>query len=188
MIRVDYDRDNSRYTLRLRNLSIGNNSLITIKFDTGAINTVIGIRTLFKYMSINDKTKLLNAFENSGIESEPFHSASGDELIGYPCIVHNVEISGEKVKNFCFYLIINTDRPIALLGDDFISCCDFSHNKHEDIIINDFDDRAIYSKFLKKSSRVLELDEIVNSIDSDSKRKDEAAGFDKYVESKIGGT
>ena len=67
MIRVDYDRDNSRYTLRLRNLSIGNNSLITIKFDTGAINTVIGIRTLFKYMSINDKTKLLRLFMgNSG--------------------------------------------------------------------------------------------------------------------------
>ena len=81
MIRVDYDKDNSRYTLRLRNLGIGNNNFIVVKFDIGAVNTVIGIRTLFKYMSINEKNKLLTAFENSGIQSQHFHSASGDELI-----------------------------------------------------------------------------------------------------------
>lgn len=165
MIKVKYNKQLSIYMLRLDNFSLGDTDTIFLKFDTGAINTVIGIRVLFEYLSKNDFNKLLEALKESGIEAESFKSASGNELLGYPCVVHNVEISGEHFENFCFYLIINSDRNIALLGDDFISHCDFKHKKQGDIIISDFEDASMYESF-RRGSKVLELNEIVKSINS----------------------
>lgn len=163
MIKVKYNRDLSIYTLRLDNFSLGDTDTVFLKFDTGAVNTVIGVRVLFEYLSKNDLSTLIKSFEASSIEKQCFKSASGNDLSGYPCVVHNIEISGEHFDNFCFYLIVNSTRRIALLGDDFISHCDFKHNKQQDIIISDFDDKTMYNKFLSHSS-VFELNELVSSI------------------------
>lgn len=62
--------------LRLDNFSLGDTDTIFLKFDTGAINTVIGIRVLFEYLSKNDFNKLLEALKESGIEAESFRRGS----------------------------------------------------------------------------------------------------------------
>ena len=165
MIRVRYNKELSIYTLRLDNLDFGDGTVITMKFDTGAVNTVIGLRTLFKYLSKKELDTLLSMFEASDIEKVRFNSASGGELWGYPCVVHNVEISNAVIENFCFYVITNTNREVALLGDDFISCCNFRHEQDGDIIITDFDDDEVCMRF-KSKSKGLELDEVIKSLKS----------------------
>lgn len=169
-----------------KDLGIGDGTAIFMKFDTGAVNTVIGLRTLFKYLSKNNLDKLLNMFEISGIHKEKFNSASGDALYGYPCVLHDVEVSGIRIKNFCFYIIVNDKRTLSLLGNDFISFCDFSHKKGEDIIITNYNDVEAYKSFMIKSqSKVLELDEIFKDINSDYEyRKNIAAGLQDLIKSK----
>lgn len=51
MIRVRYNKELSIYTLRLDNLNFGDGTIITMKFDTGAINTVIGLRVSLKFLN-----------------------------------------------------------------------------------------------------------------------------------------
>lgn len=186
MINVEYDKIKMRYTLMFKNLGIGDGTAIFMKFDTGAVNTVIGLRTLFKYLSKNNLDNLISMFESSGIHKERFNSASGDELYGYPCILHDVEISGTSIKNFCFYIIVNDKRTLSLLGNDFISFCDFSHKEGGDIIITKYNDTEAYRSFMNKSkSKVLQLDEIVKDVINDYEyRKNISAGLQDLIKSK----
>lgn len=178
MIRVKHNEDLSMYSLILNDLKFGDGTAIAMKFDTGAVSTVIGIRTLFKYLSENELDLLLNMFENSGIEKVSFNSASGGELWGYPCVVHDVMLSNTVIDTFCFYVIVNTNRNIALLGDDFISCCTFKHEAYNDIVIDSCSHESACERFKSKSNfKVLELDEVVLSLDYKREVKNIAAGF-----------
>lgn len=65
-----------------------------------------------------------------------FTSASGHKMYGIRSIFHDVRISGVKLEKFYFYLLLGSNRPIALIGDDFISCCSFTHEPKQDILAN----------------------------------------------------
>ena len=54
-----------------------------------------------------------------------------------------MSLSDYPIDKFYYYLIVDVDDVVALLGDDLISCCDFHHRKREDIEIVDFD-RSLY--------------------------------------------
>lgn len=147
---------NSSYKLQISNLIDKDN--IWFKFDTGAINTVISLKALISTKKIQyvDKNSLKERLR-VGIPTKPFKSASGDDMIGYLCKATNVEIDNVVLNQFYYYLTLNTEYPIALLGDDFISCCNFTHSTHSDIIIKSFDS-ANYK--IKHSTDALSENEI----------------------------
>ena len=160
MIRAEYSKDFSTYTLVLSDIEFSDGISLNMKFDTGAVRTVISIWSLFQHLSINTINRLKEGFENAGIKSKEFSSASGNELKGYPCVIHNAKLNGVVIKDFCFYLILDTRRKIALIGDDFVSCCDFHHIIDGDIVIDSFDSDLAYEKF-KLDHEPFELNEII---------------------------
>ena len=160
MIKVKYMEASSVYALTLSDISFGDGTAVIMKFDTGAVRSVISIWSLFQYLSINTINNLRDGFEKAGIKPKDFSSASGNELKGYPCVIHNARLKGTLIKDFCFYLILDSRRKTALLGDDFIACCDFHHSINGDIIIDDFDNKLAYEKF-KSYNEPFELNELI---------------------------
>lgn len=63
MIRVDYSKDFAAYTLALTDFSFGDGTTINMKFDTGAVKSVISIWALFQRISINQIDNLRKGFE-----------------------------------------------------------------------------------------------------------------------------
>ena len=147
MIKVRYHSDAMCYTLTINDLGIGDVSRFPIKFDTGATSTVIGIYTLFNRISPNNIQKLKDGFEKAGIQPRDFSSATGHQLLGYPCKVHGVDVSGHILEDFYFHLVLDTKRKLSLLGNDFISCCNFKHEIDSNILIEDYDLKSYSEKF-----------------------------------------
>lgn len=154
MISVDYRK--SSYRLTISNLlNSENNDLIMFKFDTGAVQTIISIEALLDDIELEniDKNRIKITFENkfkTHIKTV-FKSASGTDMAGYLCKSRNVLVDETEFKEFFYYLTFDTNRKLALLGDDFISCCDFVHSAGNDILIRGFD-RARYTGQHKSGS------------------------------------
>lgn len=137
MIKIHYG--NSAYHIKLLNLI--NNKVTVFKFDTGAINTIISFEALVdgKMLKQIDKQNFMNSLRKN-IPTKDFRSASGNYMKGFLCKATDVKIGDAILSKFYYYLVFNINHKIALLGDDFISCCNFIHESNSDIIINDFDD------------------------------------------------
>lgn len=109
---------------------------ITMKFDTGASNTVISLRVL---TDNDDAERIIRQYcsrQHIGIKT--FYSATGHPMEGIPIKVANVSISGNQWRVFYYHLILNVKNNVALLGDDFISSCEFRHTRKGSIIVSDF--------------------------------------------------
>lgn len=66
--------------------------------------------------------------------------SSNTKMVGYPCVINNIELSGVLLKEFYFYLCVGANNPdIALLGNDFLRFCDFNKEKNSDIEITSID-------------------------------------------------
>jgi len=159
----------SAYYFRLKKINPNTDDVIPLKFDTGAVNTVISLNTLLANKGIDvesDEAKLLKEnFRTSlrpDISKKIFYSASGNDMIGFLCHSKNVKLSGYEVKNFYYYMVYNIDKQIALLGDDFISCCHFNHESNSDIVITYFNS-TLYESKCKRTS--LDTDEVFEIFD-----------------------
>ena len=130
MINIRYAGKESYYTVRLSGL---NDDIITGKFDTGAVATIITSKKLG--LSDEQVERLREYFAKSGIEPENFYSATDGKMGGYLVKAENVMLYGTVLKKFYYYLILDNSLDKALLGDDFISCCTFNHQPKSDIII-----------------------------------------------------
>lgn len=77
-------------------------------------------------------------------------------------MLHDIRLSDVCIKEFYFYLALDVNRPVSLLGDDFISCCKFEHEIGSDIIIHRYDeDRAgDMFKSMNGSKKIFGLNEI----------------------------
>ena len=108
---------------------------VSIKFDTGATDTIITTGAL----GLDDiqSAVLLKSIENRNIKKNRFTSASNDSFVGYSCYCDDLKIGDVELKRFYYYIVFN-DKPKALLGDDFISCCIFSHGYKSDIVVTSF--------------------------------------------------
>lgn len=113
-----------------------------LKFDTGAAHTIITLSTFIKPNSEDYRQRFLIAeqLRNSHYKKNDFFAAFG---LSRPCILccaPKLLLDGCMFEDFYFYLAVPTkkdeeiameygdrvvDRPKALLGMDFISCCDF---------------------------------------------------------------
>ena len=105
-------------------------------FDTGAVCTVLSVEALTS--ELVDKETLCHKLDQKA-RRRRFLSASGTEMHGYLVCAESMSLSDYPIDKFYYYLIVDVDDVVALLGDDFISCCDFHHQKKEDISIVDFD-------------------------------------------------
>lgn len=134
MIHFRYNRLTRSYRTSL-DIQKNEKDFVSIKFDTGATNTIITTGAL-GFDSVQ-AALLLKNIQDGKLKSNKFTSASGNTFIGYPCYCDNLKIGNIQMKRFYYYIVFH-DKPKALLGDDFISCCTFSHGFKSDIIVTAF--------------------------------------------------
>lgn len=172
---VEFRHSLSAYYAEIRNII---DDIIMIKFDSGATNTVISYEMLTRETTsfpkdisklTNDEIDTIKANierKNRFIDRikekhqlHPFHSASGTPMLGVLSKVNNISISGHLLRApFYYYLILDIESPLALLGDDFISCCDFSHKVNGDIKITYIDEK--YYENYNDERSILEMNEL----------------------------
>ena len=104
--KIEYSKPARTYTISVT-MRKSFSRRITFKFDTGATSTMITVNSLFSNKELATKAVLFlnNCFEKEGLQ--PF--------------------------KFYFYLVFSTAFPKALLGVDFISCCDCNMLAGQDI-------------------------------------------------------
>lgn len=125
-------------------------------YYTGAINNSMGVRTLAKFDSgasvsiiglarfgtkINNERfieEFLKYTKRHKINSEKYTVANGQSIITYPCIIDSISLDGIIISNFMFRIILDKEANRFLIGDDFISCCKFTHEIGGAIEISEF--------------------------------------------------
>ena len=96
---------------------------MTLVLDTGSPISIISYKSLLRSFlpqdikSIFDKLNMDNYTEECG-----FKSATGNNIISKPAILHDVQLSGHTISKMGIFLS-NIEKPLALLGTDFIDAC-----------------------------------------------------------------
>ena len=73
----------------------------------------------------------------------------------------NVTIGNYKIEHFYYYFIPQNKRPIALLGNDFLRFCEYTHKIEGNIYITKIDMVAYKSYY----ENAIDIDEISALID-----------------------
>lgn len=133
---IEAHHENGAYFVMLRTPN-AENPIVTMKFDSGAINTVISVEALTA--KTIDKDQLVGNIKGKAAR-KMFRSASGNKMEGYLVCATDVVLSGKVFDEFYYYLLVDVDDSVGLLGDDFISKCEFSHKIDGNIEITAFDD------------------------------------------------
>lgn len=149
---------NGIYIVALKNLS-SDSDLIVAAFDTGAVNTVISLE---EFMTDEiDKEHFVSELDRK-TSSKIFRSASGNEMKGYPVCAEDVVIAGITIPKFYYYLIVDTDAAVGLVGNDFISKCKFWHNVDGDIEVAEFDFAGYDAEFVRSAVSGKEIERLVD--------------------------
>ena len=135
MIKARYNKETEAFMLKVDHHGIGDFDSFSMKFDTGAVATVIGAGQLFEDYSEKNASDFRVLFEKAGVEI-PF---------------------------LPFYLVVNTSRNVSLLGNDFISHCRFVHEPQGDIEIVEYDRLAVKRSFLDKNKRAFDMNELTKA-------------------------
>ncbi len=155
---VLYDRYARDYTIEIEKIT-KDFQRIKFKFDTGASNTTITVNSLFTNSLVSAKVILY--FKKCRDEKKylfnDFRSASGDYMSGVLCSIDNFTFTGFSPFKFYFYLIFSTAYQKALLGVDFIECCDFNCKPRENIEIENFHD-SMYSAMFGITAKTHAID------------------------------
>ena len=73
------------------------------------------------------------------VERRDSFSVSGHPVYGYPVTAHDVRIGNFVMQDFYYYLVLENELDIALLGFDFIDHCKRHGNPGDDIILTEFE-------------------------------------------------
>lgn len=119
-----------------------NGRIFSIKFDPGAEQTVISVDFLTDGLSEDQKKKIIELIKSRHTPNGDFVSASGAPFKGYLVHARNVMVGNEVFDDFFYYLILENNRIVALLGEDFLENCGYRHLPHGNIEINTFDNEA----------------------------------------------
>lgn len=150
MIKFRYNKASRSYIVRL-DMQKNDKDLVLMKFDTGASDTIITTGALG--LDSIQADILLRSIQDGKLKGNEFSSASGDSFIGYPCYCDNLKIGDVQIKRFHYYIVFN-DKPKALLGDDFISCCTFNHGFKSDIVVTAFNSEEYGRQCVSDAKRV----------------------------------
>ena len=156
-----------------------------ITFDTGAAVTVLGCNMLFDLGITESRSELaiMRLLTISGITPRVFYSATKTEMLGYPCVIENMKLSGVVIDKFYFYLFLGGDNPdVSLLGNDFLKYCEYTKKLDSDIVITDFNNILYESNFLSetKSKRAFPVNLILDELERIESTKDLASAF-RYI-------
>ena len=160
MIDVDITANNVASSYRVP-LILGE-SILGLKWDSGAKYTVISVKVLNSDLSSIDMVHIKQYCEEHGNHKEQFVSASGHTFDGYLVMAHDVTIGYTVFSEFYYYLVVENQRDVALLGYDFTDCCRSSHNPHDDIVVTEFDNEGYGASDLE----AMDSDEVIAFIDS----------------------
>lgn len=149
-----YDRYARDYTIEIKKIA-KDFQRIKFKFDTGATNTIITVNSLFTDSVLAAKVILYlkKCRDEKKYLFNDFKSASGNNMSGVLCSIDNFTLTGLEPFKFYFYLIFSTAHQKALLGVDFIECCDFHCKVRRNIEIENFHD-SIFRNVWHYSSNV----------------------------------
>ncbi len=130
LFEVMYYKKSGSYITTLEPVDKGWNRVL-LKVDTGAVVTSITLGALFNLNELteDEQNLLKDQILLLDYPQIPLRSASDNEMIGILCHVKNVIVAEQKFNDFYFYLIPMFHEK-ALLGADFISCCEFVHKKN----------------------------------------------------------
>lgn len=121
------------------------------KFDSGAAISIIGLERFGR--ELQDKL-FLDFFDkyikDNGIDKKVYTAANGQEIETYPCTIDKISLDGTDIINFRFGLVLTQKSNRFLLGDDFISCCEFQHMIGGSILVNDFS-QSRYEAYTSKT-------------------------------------
>ena len=121
--------------------------------DTGASNTVISIKALYKKITDIQYYILKDAISQSNTFSKTFSSVRGkNDINGVLCRLPEIVINGYSIQDFPFYLIDDREKANALIGYDFVSSCDLIQRKDGDMKFYNFDINSMRSKMESDNS------------------------------------
>lgn len=165
MTNVLYRRDLNRYVFPADNYIVDDSS-VYFKFDTGADHSIINVSSLFSSDYLAERVVLYVkelTEKKIGIPGA-FRSVSGDFTDGILCYVPDFKFN-EEIFPFYFYLITSTAYKKALIGVDFISCCDFSCESGKDIIIEKFhNSRYIGALSFQEKEKAINMNDLLEEI------------------------
>ncbi len=159
MIRFLYSQRTKNYIGYLENTDIFKDIKIPVKFDTGAVATIFTAKVFG--LSEERVRAVASRIEQKALTRQSFTSATGHIFYGYPCYCDNIKLGDIILKRFYYYLVLDSSRSKALIGDDFISCCTFSHSYESDIVVTGFHAEK-YGKKCASNAKVLNTNEILS--------------------------
>lgn len=111
---------------------------ISAKLDTGAVATTISLSSLCAGYDSQVESSILQYIERRGLKPVHFTAANGTDVKCYRAYAKDVRVGNIIVPEFHYYVSVGIARKSFLLGNDFISCCSFSHKCQGNILINSF--------------------------------------------------
>ena len=159
LIRFLYSQKTKNYTAYLENIDLYRDIKIPVKFDTGAIATIFTTKALG--LNKEGEKVIANRIEQKAMIKKNFTSATGHTFYGYPCYCDNIRLDDVILRRFYYYLVLDGSRSKALIGDDFISCCTFSHGYESDIVVTGFNAEK-YEKKCMLRAMALNIFEILS--------------------------
>lgn len=174
-LHIKYDMRKRSYTVKCY-ISDSFKSDLFLKFDTGAVHTMITLSMFINEDSdsYGQRSIIAEQLRNSNYSKVKLSAAFGASKDGILCHASDVTLDKYKLDDFYFYLVIPNkedenvgqynpiiNRPKALLGVDFISCCDFECKTGQDIEITDFHpSRYVADKQWLDRSKILDVDSL----------------------------
>ncbi len=133
-----------------------NGTLIPLQCDTGASKTSISLLALTEDSFDYSKEKAerieeeLLVRQNHGEHKQikgnnlaiELNSASGEKMFGFLCDMGEVSIGNATFQHFYYYFVPKNKTAFALLGNDFLHNCEYSHNIQGNIVVTKFDEDA----------------------------------------------
>lgn len=134
---IEFAYKKPAYYAGVINNSLGLRTLA--KFDSGAAISIIGLERFGR--ELQDKLFVdffINYTKDNSIDKKVYTAANEQEIETYPCMIDKISLNGTDIINFRFGLVLTQKSNRFLLGDDFISCCEFQHMIGGPILINNF--------------------------------------------------
>lgn len=153
-----------------------NNNLIPLQCDTGASFTSISSLALD---NINYEKEIVNDIEQKLLQRaktmskgnstmyknmvKQFSSATGDKIYGFLTDMGEIDIGNTHFTHFYYYFVPRNKTAFALLGNDFLNNCEFSHSLQGNILITKFDEDN-YINTHKNALNEAELNQLIENI------------------------
>ena len=94
--------------------------------DTGSPVSIISYRSLLRSLLPQDITSVFDKLSMDTYTEEcGFKSATGNNIISRPAILHDIQLGGHTISKMGIF-VSNIEKPLALLGTDFIDACSIS--------------------------------------------------------------